>query len=518
MPEEKRILWVDDEIDMLRPHILFLEERGYRITPVTNGEDAIALIRRGGIDAVLLDERMPGRDGLETLGEIQQIDPDLAVIMITKSEEENLMDEAIAQQIRDYLTKPVNPSQIFLALKRIFEGEGIRRSALTREYVREVNELTRAAAGEASADEWLRIGERLARWDVLLGRIPDAGIRQSHSDLKREANARFCRFIESSYADWVQSEDRPMMSVDLLDSMVFPLLRNGQRVVFVLVDCMRLDHWLAISSLLEPYFEIQQQLYYSILPSATPYARNAIFAGLFPWEIWKRYPQYWLEDPMAVGSRNRHERELLEAQLDRRGIKPPSWKYQKAFTQEESNLLLRQASTFGSVDFVALVFNFLDILAHGRSESEILQELAPDERAFRTLLVTWFSHSKLFEILKTLASLKTRVVITTDHGAALVGRSALVYANRETSTNLRYKFGSNLKVDPKQAVHVKSPATFMLPDDELTKDYVFAKENHYFVYPTNFHHYERQFRDTFQHGGISLEEMVLPCVVMTPRG
>ncbi len=518
MPDEKSILWVDDEVDMLRPHILFLEERGYRITPVTNGDDAISLARQEHFDAVLLDEQMPGKDGLETLGELQSIRPELAVIMITKSEEEHLMDEAIGQQIRDYLTKPVNPSQIFMALKRIFEGEGIRKSALTRDFIRELGELNSAISGGSGPDEWLRIGARIAHWDVQMERIPDTALRQSHSDLKREANAQFGRFIESTYAEWVHSDERPMTSADLLCRVVFPMVEHKERVAFILIDCMRLDHWLAISPLLDPYFDITTQLYYSILPSATPYARNSIFAGIFPKEIREQHPEYWIEDPMVEGSRNKYERELLAAHLKRCGVYPRSWKYQKAFSKDESAALLRQASSFGSMDLVAFVFNFLDILAHGRSESEILQELAPDERALRTLLATWFSHSKLFEILKTLASLGTKVVITSDHGAVLVGRSATVHARREASTNLRYKFGSNLKTNSKLAITVRDPETYMLPADSLTKCYVFAKENSYFVYPTNMHHYERQFRGTFQHGGVSLEEMVLPCAILTPKG
>jgi CheY-like chemotaxis protein len=518
MQDPKRILWADDEIDLLRPHILFLKERGYDVTPVTNGDDAISLVRQERFDAVLLDEMMPGRGGLDTLGVIQELSPGIAVIMITKNEEELLMNEAIGQQIADYLTKPVNPSQIWLALKRILEGEGIRKSTLTRDYIRELNDLAAELASDPGADAWLDIGERIARWDLRIERIADAGIRQSLADQKREANSQFSRFIEGRYADWVRSDERPMLSVDLLERVVFPMLRDGHRVAFVLIDCMRLDHWYAIQPILEPFFDVSQHLYYSILPTATPYARNAIFSGLFPKEIAERHPEYWDEDPAAEGSRNRFESELLGAHLARSGLALGAWKYQRAFSREESATVRRQAASFASMDFVALVFNFLDILAHGRSESDILHELAPDEVAFRRLLVTWFQHSKLFEILRTMSSSGTRVVITTDHGAVLVNRSALVHGNRETSTNLRYKFGSNLKVDPKQAVHVKDPAAFMLPDDGLTKHYVFAKESHYFVYPTNFHRYERQFKDTFQHGGVSIEEMILPCAVLTPRG
>lgn len=517
MADERKILWADDEIDLLKPHILFLEGRGYSVTPVTNGDDAITSVRGDDFDVVLLDENMPGRGGLDTLSAIQEISPGLPVVMITKSEEEHIMNEAIGQKITDYLIKPVNPSQILLALKRIFESAGIRKSTLTRDYVREMAQISQKLMMGPDVDEWFEIADWMANWDINMESIPDPGIRQSHADQKREANAQFARFIESSYPGWMHADDRPPLSTDLMERVVFPRLRAGERVALVLIDCMRLDLWHAVRPLLDPYFAISQSLYYSILPTATPYSRNAIFSGLFPEDIARDLPEYWIEDPNIEGSRNRFERELLEANLKRSGVSPRSWKYQKVFNQEESAALKRQAVSFASLDFVALVFNFLDILAHGRSESDILLELSPDEAAFRRLLVTWFSQSTLLEILKTMAAQGTTVIITTDHGAILVNKASLVHANREASSNLRYKFGSNLKVDPKTAIHVKNPSDYRLPATTPTKHYLLAKDTNFFVYPNNFHHYERQFKDTLQHGGVSLEEMVLPCVVLTPR-
>lgn len=518
MESVKRVLWADDEIDLLRPHIMFLEGKGYDVTAVANGDDAVDLVRDGRFDVVLLDENMPGRDGLETLAAIQEITPGLPAIMITKSEEERLMDEAIGKEIRDYLIKPVNPSQIHLALKRIFEGAVIRRSSLTRDYVKAMAETQSLLGGRLGADDWLEVGARLAYWDLQMEEIQDDGLRQTHFDQKREANDLFCRFIEANYGGWVQGgADRPLLSTDLLRESVFPLLSEGHKVAFVLIDCMRLDQWLSLTPMLEPHFEIDQHLYYSILPTATPYSRNAIFAGLFPRDIQAHHPEYWEEDPRAEGSRNKYERELLAANLERSGLSPGSWKYQRAFSAEESNQVRRQAATFGSLDFVALVFNFLDIMAHGRSESDILKELAPDEAAFRRLLTTWFERSALYETLTTLARHDIRVVITTDHGAIPVNRAAMVKAGKDASSNVRYKYGSNLKCDPKLCVHVKRPGDYMLPDEYPTKHYLFAREQSFFVYPNNFHVYERQFQGTFQHGGISLEEMVLPCSVLTPR-
>lgn len=347
--------------------------------------------------------------------------------------------------------------------------------------------------------------------------VPDPGLKQSHIDQKRDANAQFCRFVEKNYPEWIKTSDRPILSPDLVRRRVAPLLSRGERVALVLIDCMRLDQWMAIRPHLTSSFDIEQELYLSILPTATPYSRNAIFAGLFPREIKSHHPEYWDEDLETDGSRNWFEEELLTANLKRCGVEVKAMKYQKVFTSAESAALKRQASTFGSLDFVALVFNFLDILAHGRSDSHILQELAPDEDAFRTVLETWFARSSLLDILRIMAEQGMHVILTSDHGSVLVNRAVLVHASRETSANLRYKFGPNLRVDGKGAIRVQNPADYMLPDDRPTKNYIFAKDSNFFVYPNNFHQYERQFKNTFQHGGISIDEMVLPCIHMIPR-
>ena len=519
MPEsQKQILWADDEIELLRPHILFLEGKGYRVSPVANGEDAISLMKRQRFDMVLLDEMMPGRGGLETLAEIKTIDPSVPVILITKSEEETLMDEAIGKRITDYLIKPVNPSQIFLACKRVFESEGLQRGQVTRDYVQEFQRIAALRSEPLGWKDWAELYLRLSHWDLELQQVGDTGLEQTHADQLQEINIEFGRFIESNYSNWVHGRsERPVLSTDVVGQFVAPLLRAKKRVYFFIIDCMRLDQWLSLEPLLEPYYQIERQLYCSILPTATPYSRNSIFAGLFPADIASRYPQYWQEGVHAEGSRNRFERPLLEQHLRDLRVPELSMKYVKVYTAEDSNQVRREIAGYQGLNLTAFVFNFLDILAHGRSESDIIQELAPDEAAFRSVLVSWFQHSPLFEVLKSIARQDAVAVVTTDHGAVLARRSALVYGDRETSTNLRYKYGRNIGCDEKQAVMVKNPLTFRLPADGVNKNYILARENFYFVYPTNFHEYERQYRGSFQHGGISMEEMILPCSVLTPR-
>ncbi len=519
MPDTRHILWADDEIDLLRPHVLFLEDKGFKVEAVANGEDAVSVFARGRFDAVLLDEMMPGMGGLKTLEAIKEIDPSVPVVLITKSEEEWLMNEAIGKRISDYLIKPVNPSQIFLAIKRLLEGKKLEEGQLTRDFVEEFSRIRTVDPGSLDAAGWVDLYSQLTHWELRLDPIRDLGLGQSCEDLKRQANVEFGRFIEENYARWIKAPNaRPGLSTDVVRRWVQPHLSAGRRVYLIVVDCMRLDQWLVVEPMLEPYFAMSRDHYFGILPSATPYARNSIFAGLFPAEILVQHPDYWQEKVPAEKSKNRFEKELLEAQLKRLGNRPLSLKYVKVYSSEEGLALGRQVAGFAALDVVALVFNFVDILAHGRSESDILRELAPDEAGFRSLMSSWFAHSALFDILKAIATQDNCVaVITTDHGSVMGKRAALVYGDRTTSTNLRYKFGRNLGCDAKQALHIKDPAAYALPADTLNKHYIIAKEDYYFVYPTNFHEYERQYRGSFQHGGISMEEMILPAITLVPK-
>ncbi|MCZ6633543.1 MAG: bifunctional response regulator/alkaline phosphatase family protein [bacterium] len=517
--EKKKILWADDEIDLLKPHQIFLNDRGYQVTPVTNGDDAISQIQKEGFDIVLLDEMMAGRDGLSTLAIIKDIKPDIPVIMITKNEEERLMEEAIGQRIDDYLTKPVNPSQILLACKKLLDARQILKDRMGLDYVAASNRLRGALTEATSWENWIDLHVRLSEWDLQLDRFFDPGLRQMHDDLKRACNLEFGKYVEQNYARWVhEEEDSPLLSVDIVSEFVIPKLQEGRQVFLVVVDCMRLDHWLAILPVLSDIFNVDQYHYYSILPTATPYSRNAIFSGLFSTDIAKLYPEEWKSARDEEGSRNRHEHQLLDRQLEE--IDPTlklETRYVKVLDIAEGNRLVKRVHSYRSFPLMSVVFNFLDILTHGRSESEILQEMAPDESAYRSLTRSWFSHSALFDMLRKLAETDSTVVLTTDHGCVMAGRASLAHGNRDTSTSLRFKYGKNLRCDQRHAVHVSDPEAYRLPSLGMGTHYILCKEDYYFVYPTNFNEYQAKYANSFQHGGISMEEMILPVAVLNGK-
>jgi DNA-binding response OmpR family regulator len=519
MAERKSsILWVDDEVDLLKSHIVFLEDKGYKITPVSNGEDAIGLVQSGTFDLVLLDQMMAGLDGLSTFVRIKEVNPSIPVVMITKIEEEELIDEALRKRIDDFLLKPVNPVQILSAARRILESKEIRQKELSREYVENFNAVEELKSRATGWRDWLDIHVKLSEWDIILDEFPDSGLMQSHLDQRKQCNVEFSMFIEKSYRDWVHDADRPRLSVDLVADFAAPDLSARKRLYFIIIDCLRLDQWLAIEPMLEPYFSIKRDYYYSILPTATPYSRNAIFSGLFPSEIAAAYPQYWNETGSSEIGKNRHEKQLLDKQLKKMGVKiAPPLKYLKIYTADEAIQARRQIPTLQNVPLVAMVFNFVDIVAHSRSESVVLQEMLPDESAYRSFTRSWFMHSPLYDILKAVSLQNAIAVVTTDHGSVLGRKSAVALGDRETSTNVRYKFGTNLNCDPRQAVRIKDPSEYKLPPGGINKNYIIAKEDYYFVYPTNFHEYERHYKHSFQHGGISMEEMILPCVTMKPK-
>ena len=515
----RKVLWADDEIDLLRSHHMYLDERGYKVTPVTNGEDALALVQQEHFDIVLLDEMMPGLDGLSTLEQLKQHDPNVPVIMITKNEEEHLMDEAIGKRIDDYLTKPVNPSQIFMACKKILDARQIRQSRLPQDYVSRSTQIRDWISGELTWKTWIDVHRSLSEWEIEMAREGDDGLRPMIEDLRKECNLEFARYVERHYTSWLTDEDNsPPLSVDVVAEHVAPHLEKGRQVFFIVIDCLRLDHWMAIEPLVSEYFSVRRSHYYSILPTATPYARNALFSGLFPLEIARKYKEEWGAGKDDEHSLNRHEHHFMDEHLAELGVKlKRDTRYVKILDAAEGQKFARKADSMGGVPVVSAVYNFLDMLMHGRSHSDLLQEIAPDEGGFRSLVLSWFEHSSLFEMLKKLARTDAVVVITTDHGAVKGTRATMVHGDRQTSTSLRYKHGRNLRCDTKDTLMIDKPEDYGLPNAGLGSNFIIAKEDFYFVYPTNYNEYQRQYRDSFQHGGISLEEMILPVVTLERR-
>lgn len=519
----KKILWVDDEIELLRSHVIFLSEKGYEVDTVTNGQDAVNSVKGKEYDLIFLDEMMAGMGGLETLGIIKEYNPNIPVVMITKNEEETLMDEAIGGKINDYLTKPVNPSQVLLVCKKILEGKKISGQYAAKDYLQDFNQISQSLLNEHDHHEWTELYLKLVNWDIELDVHPEIGLRQTLNDQKREANKEFSRFVEKNYKNWINSSDKsdsPVITTDILSEYVISHLDNTNTAVFFFVlDCLRLDQWMVLEKHLIDYFRIDKHYYYSMIPTATPYARNALFSGLYPSEIEKHYPELWQSGDDDERSMNKYEKELLQHFLDRKRIKLRNdLKYIKIIDPDVGRSFEQNILSYQNSHFTAVVVNFLDMIAHGRSDSDLLKEIAPDESAYRSLTESWFKHSSLLSTFRKLAKIpNVKLIITTDHGSIRSLRGAKVLGDREASTNLRFKYGRNLKVDDKHAIYIKNPTDYKLPRRGLTINYIIAKEDYYFVYPTDYHKFLTHYKDTFQHGGISMEEMILPIIVMEPR-
>ncbi|MGE5398910.1 MAG: response regulator [Ignavibacteriales bacterium] len=521
---KKKILWVDDEIELLRSHIFFLSEKGYDVSTVTNGEDAVSEVKDNTYDLIFLDEMMAGLGGLQTLAEIKEINPNIPVVMITKSEEESLMHDAIGGKISDYLIKPVHPSQVLLVCKKILEGKKISGEYVAKDYLQDFNQISRTVMMGPDFEEWIEIYLKLVNWELELDIHPEVGLRQTLIDQKKECNQEFSKFIEKNYLKWIHAKpgvDVPTLSASVANDFVLNQLEDDKRSVFFFVlDCLRMDQWFGMEKYLIDLFNIDRKFYYSILPTATPYARNSLFSGLYPAEIEKYYPNLWQSgNDDDERSCNKYEKELLQLLLDRKKIKLRNdLKYIKIIDPEVGRNFEQNILSYQNSQLTAVVVNFLDMIAHGRSDSELLKEIAPDEPAYRSLTNSWFAHSSLLSTFRSIAKMKNaKVIITTDHGSIRTLRGAKVLGDREASTNLRFKFGRNLKVDDKHAIYITNPLEYKLPRRGLTINYIIAKEDYYFVYPTDYHKYLSYYKDTFQHGGISMEEMILPIITMESK-
>ena len=515
----KRILWVDDEIDLLRPHVLFLQERGYHVDAISNGDDALALLSDRPYDLVLLDEQMPGMRGLEVLESLRRDDPHARVVMITKSEEDRTMKEAIGRRVDDYLVKPTSPRQVLSAVTRILEGSSIRQEQVAQDFAARFPRLSAGKDDADEADDFTAVYTELVDWHVRLERAGETGLMDTVGSLLVDLRRNFGRWIMERYPRWVRDpEDRPELSVDVVRNHLVPLL-GDEPVLFVVLDCMRLDQWRVLASLLAPHFEIEERYHYSILPTATPYARNALFSGLFPDEIAARHPGWW-DRVGEDGSMNDFEDELLADHLENLTDREVPVHYEKIFTDRNSEQVRARihSALRTPASVVALVFNFVDLMTHGRSESPVLMEVAKDEAALRDVTRSWFERSTAFQVLKEAAEEGYRVLLTTDHGSILCQRPTTVFARRDATSNLRYKFGADLRAEvPDHVFATKEGRDLRLPEGKLSTTYMLALEDFFFVYPTKLREYQARYRNSFLHGGVSPEEMIVPVARLTPR-
>lgn len=509
------ILWADDEIELLKPHILFLEAKGYAVHPVNNGNDAIAEVSNQNFDIVFLDEQMPGLNGIEVLESIKAKHPELPVIMITKSEEENIMDKAIGSQINDYLIKPINPNQILLALKKNLNKNDLLSQNMTMKYQRDFSQLGMEIANARTHEDWIELYRHLVYWEMQLEQSKDHSMNDLLLMQKNDANVNFAKFIKKNYVSWFQPNctEKPILSPNIIKEKVLPEIKKDQQTLLLVLDNLRYDHWIALRSLLSEYYTVtDDSLYFSILPTTTQYARNSLFSGLMPADIEKLYPELWVDDEEDE-MKNLHEEEMLVTQLKRLGYNEKIY-FDKITSINSGKKLSDRIYKISQCHFSVLVHNFIDILSHARTEMNMIKELASDEAAYRSLTVSWFNHSPLFELLQELAHKKINLIITTDHGSVNIQNPIKVLGDKSIPTNLRYKQGKALQYNPKEVFEITKPLEARLPKSHLSSTYIFSTNQDFFAYPNNYNYYAKYYKDTFQHGGISLEEMIIPFVTL----
>ena len=515
------LLWVDDEIELLKAHILFLEKKGYEVQTTSNGADAIDLCRQQTYDLILLDEMMPGLSGLETLQQIKDIQPATPIVMCTKSEEENIMDQAIGSKIADYLIKPVNPSQILLSLKKNIHRRDIMTEVTQSGYQQDYQQIAMQMMDCRSCEDWMEVYKRLVKWELQLSDT-DSSMTEMLNMQKEEANNGFAKYIAKNYLNWVDPknigktvEGKPVMSPDIFKAHLFPMLDQGEKVFFIVIDNFRYDQWRMLAQDIGDLFDIEEDMYMSILPTATQYARNAIFSGLMPNKIAEMFPELWVDEDEEEG-KNLNEEPLIKTQLDR-FRKHYQFSYHKVNDSVGADRFLEHYNECKQNGLNVLVINFIDMLSHARTESKMVRELANNESAYRSITQSWLRHSVLSELFKRLAQSDFKVVITTDHGSIRASKPIKIIGDRNTNTNLRYKLGKNLAYNAKEVFAIKEPHKAQLPAPNLSTSYVFAYGDAFFAYPNNYNYYVSYYKDTFQHGGISMEEMLIPLITLTPR-
>ncbi|HBE42921.1 MAG TPA: two-component system response regulator [Bacteroidales bacterium] len=512
-----RILWTDDEVEALKPHIFFLKEKGYEIDTCSNGNDTVDLVKQNSYDLIFLDENMPGLSGIETLRLIREVRPDIPVVMITKSEEEDIMEAAIGYEISYYLIKPVKPKQVLLAIKKILDQKRLITEKTTTVYRQEFNRIGNMISSASSYTDWSELYRKIVFWESELEKSSDPGMSEILKSQENEANNSFCKFVTKNYLSWLDPNQKngPLLSPSLLSSKVFPHVKQGQPLFFILIDNMRFDQWKMISTELAGIYRIlQDDIFYSILPTSTQFSRNAIFAGLMPSQIATILPRYWVSEDEEE-SKNEFEEELFKNQLTRKGLKY-KWSYHKISNSQEGRKVNEKLMQMLDNDINILVFNFVDILSHARTEIGLIRDLAGNESAYRSLIRSWFIHSSLFELLNMLVGYPVRIVFSTDHGTIRVQNPVKIIGDKKTSSNLRYKMGKNLNYNPDEVFVLNEPAKAFLPKSNISSRYIFARNRDYLVYQNNFNYYAGYYRDSFQHGGISMQEMLLPVALLEP--